>query len=276
MNKFEGVEDTLYIPLTARVYMSRRFPEYFYDSKALELESALPDDSIEKSSSEYSMIASVARYYNMDEMTRTFLEAHHACNIVNLGCGLETAYYRIGSKTAIFYEVDLPQVIEHRRRILGTGENERLIGGNIFDYKWAESIEDRTLPTLLTVSGVFQYFHEEEVLSFIEKTGKLFTDAELIFDATNSTGIKYAQRYVKKTGNASAMMYFYVDDCEKFAEKAGAGLIAWRPFYTEARKMIGKNTGLYTRISMKVCDDLGRAKLLHLRLPRYPAENTSA
>ena len=71
------------------------------------------------------MIASVARYYNMDEMTRTFLEAHHVCNIVNLGCGLETAYYRIGSKTAIFYEVDLPQVIEHRRRILGTGENEK-------------------------------------------------------------------------------------------------------------------------------------------------------
>ena len=92
MNKFEGIEDTLYIPLTARVYMSRSFPEYFYDSKALELESALPDDSIEKSSSEYSIITSVARYYNMDEMTRTFLEAHHVCNIVNLGCGLETAY----------------------------------------------------------------------------------------------------------------------------------------------------------------------------------------
>ena len=51
MSKFEGVADTLFIPLTARIYMSRRFPEYFYDAKAMELADELPqDNSIEKNS----------------------------------------------------------------------------------------------------------------------------------------------------------------------------------------------------------------------------------
>ena len=38
MNKFEGVANTLFVPLVARIHISKQFPEYFYDEKALELE----------------------------------------------------------------------------------------------------------------------------------------------------------------------------------------------------------------------------------------------
>ena len=134
MSKFEGVADTLFIPLTARIYMSRRFPEYFYDAKAMELADELPqDNSIEKNSNEYSMIASVARYYNLDEMVKKFIAAHPGCNLVNLGCGLETMYYRLGEQNAMFYEMDQPEVIEGRRKVLGEHENEKLIAGDLFD-----------------------------------------------------------------------------------------------------------------------------------------------
>ncbi len=265
MSKFEGVADTLFIPLTARVFVSKRFPEYFYDAKALELESALPDNSIEQKSSEYALVASAARYYNMDEMVKKFIAAHPQCNIAYLGCGLETAYDRIGNRTVMFYQMDQPEVIKARREVLGEAENEKLIAGDLFDMKWADEIADRSLPTLMVVSGVFEYFHEEEILAFIAKAKELFAEAELIFDATNSTGIKYTNKYVQKTGNTSAMMYFYVDDCEAFAEKSGTQLIEWRNFYTDARKII-KKASLYTRICMAGCDILGRAKILHLKL----------
>ena len=43
---FEGVADTLYIPLAARIYVSRRFSEYFRDPKSLELESTIPANSL--------------------------------------------------------------------------------------------------------------------------------------------------------------------------------------------------------------------------------------
>ena len=64
------------------------------------------------------MIASVARYYNLDEMAQNFIDVNDECNIVNLGVGLETSYYRINPKNALFWEVDLPEVIELRENIL--------------------------------------------------------------------------------------------------------------------------------------------------------------
>lgn len=154
MSDFEGVADTLYIPLSARIYVSKRFPNYFFDEKSLELESKIPNDTITKNSSEYTMMASVARYYNFDEMITNYINSHGKCNIINLGAGLETAYFRIERKNAVFYEMDLPEVINLRKELLGENEGEILIAGDLFDLKWTKDI-DTTLPSLITVSGVF-------------------------------------------------------------------------------------------------------------------------
>lgn len=268
MSELHGVADTLFIPLQARIFVSKQYPEYFYDEKALSLEAQIPDDRIRKKSSEYALMASVARYYNMDAMVRVFIQRHNKCNIVYLGAGLETAYYRLREMAPMFYEVDLPQVIDARRKLLGEQANETLIGGDLFDLAWAEQM-DKRLPTLAIVSGVFQYFPEEKVLGFIEGLRGAFAHAELIFDATNETGIRYTNRYVKKTGNADALMYFYINDGAVFAQKSHTTLIEERVFFTDARKMLAKKLSLYTRIAMKVVDDKKRAILLHLGVQRF-------
>ena len=46
MSSLQGVADTLYLPLAARIYVSKRFPEYFYDEKAMSLESEMPYQQI--------------------------------------------------------------------------------------------------------------------------------------------------------------------------------------------------------------------------------------
>jgi O-methyltransferase involved in polyketide biosynthesis len=76
--------------------------------KALSLEDYIPDDTIQKSSSEYSFLASAARYYNLDSMVRAFIKKNGKSNIVYLGAGFETAYYRLNEQIATFYEIDLP------------------------------------------------------------------------------------------------------------------------------------------------------------------------
>ena len=52
MSKFEGVADTLYIPLTARSYVSEHYPEYLRDDKAASLKSEMPYEEIAAKSSE--------------------------------------------------------------------------------------------------------------------------------------------------------------------------------------------------------------------------------
>ena len=56
MNKFDGVANTLFVPLVARINISKKFPEYFMDEKALELEKYLPQ-GVDKGSSQYSNMA---------------------------------------------------------------------------------------------------------------------------------------------------------------------------------------------------------------------------
>lgn len=265
MAGLEGVEDTLFIPLTARVTVSKKFPEYFFDSKALEMEGLIKDMGIEKKSSEYAMIANVARSYNLDEMAQSFIDRHDECNIVNLGVGLETSYYRIDRKNSIFIEVDLPEVIELREKYLEVGANEKFVKGDLFKLDWCEEL-DTTLPTLLIVSGVFQYFHENEVLKFISDVKNVFENGELIFDATNRFGIRYTNFYVKRTGNRSAMMHFYLEDAEEFAKKADCRLIECRGFFKDAIKILGKKVGRFSRISMKVADRRSNAMILHLKI----------
>jgi len=91
MSKFDGAADTLFITLNGRIQVSRRFPEYFHDEKAMSLESSIPGSSLQEQTSEFNVLSSAARHHNMDQIMQAFIDAHLSCNIVILGCGHETA-----------------------------------------------------------------------------------------------------------------------------------------------------------------------------------------
>lgn len=266
MEKFEGVANTLFVPLVARIAVSKEFPDYFTDRKALELEPYLPAGAA-KGSSQYTNMASVARYYNMDRMVMTFAERNPECNVVYLGAGLETAYDRMHEKLpgVNWYECDLPEVIEARRKVFGQRSNETTIPGDMFEMEWASQIE-ASLPTLLIISGVFQYFHEEEVISFIENCKDVFPGAEMIFDATSKFGLLYTNWFIKRTGNKTALMYFGIDDSREFAKKCRTVLLEERTFFPDALRILGKKLNLITRISMNVAERKKLVLILRLKL----------
>ena len=254
-NVFKGVEDTLYIPLTARIYASKKFPEFFYDEKALSLEKYIPANDIDENTTEYFYMASVCRQYTIDQKIKKFLEKNGLCNVVFLGAGLETSYNRIGNDKANFYQVDLPNVIYVREKVLGNAINEKLI--------WIKEI-DISLPTMIVVSGVYQYFTKEKILSMIEKMNEMIPKGELVFDATNSAGLKLANKYVKKTGNSDAQMYFSIDRPKEFANETQTELIDVQGFFKEALKTC-QDLKFKTKVYMYFADKLNRTFVMHLR-----------
>ena len=268
MDKFEGVANTLFVPLVARIAISKEFPEYFKDEKALELENSLPKNA-SKGSSQYTNLAAVARYYNMDEMVEIFVQKNSISNIVYLGAGLETAYNRMQAKLedkqVNWYEVDLPEVIEVRKKVLGEYENETLIAGDMFSLTWISKM-DTALPTLFVVSGVFQYFHEEDIIRFIKKCKEKFANGELIFDATSKSGLIFTNWFIKRTGNKTALMYFYVEDSNDFAKKCGVTLLEERTFFKKVFKILGAKLKFFTKISMEIAERKKQVKILHLKL----------
>jgi len=266
-NILSGVEDTLYIPLIARIYASENFPNFFYDEKALSLKQYIPENNIQSNTTEYFYMASVCRQCTIDEKIRKFLNENQNSNVVFLGCGLETAYNRIGNKTANFYQIDLNDVIKVRKELLGSGENEYFIAGDMFTLDWISEV-DVYLPTMIVVSGVFQYFKEDKIVKMIKEMKEKLSKAELVFDATNSTGLKLANKYVQKTGNESAKMYFSVDNPSEFANICGAKLISVDGFFGSALKNC-KGLSLKTRIYMYFADKLNRTLVVHLKLNKF-------
>ena len=113
---------------------------------------------------------------------------------------------------------------------------------------------------------MFQYFHNADVLGCIADAKKVFADAELIFDANNTRRLEYTNRYVKKTGNKSALMHCAIDNPAAFAHEAGCELIEVRPFYADARHILKGKVGLYAKAAMAITDRTGRAFLLHINL----------
>ena len=99
MQKLGVVEDTLFVPMLGRIYASEHCPQILYDKKALELKNKLPSDLIEQNKqNQYTLLASASRSANMDRFIQSFLERRPNGVIVQLGCGLETTYYRCDNR----------------------------------------------------------------------------------------------------------------------------------------------------------------------------------
>ena len=268
MEKLDGVANTLYVPLYGRIYVSKKFPEYFFDEMALRIGAQLPVD-ISKGSFEYTNMASVARYYNMDKMIIKFIKEHKICNIVILGIGLETTYDRITQKCGLgkvkYYGIDLPEVIEIRKNVFGKRKQEILIAGDMFEMKWKDQI-DTSIPTLLIVSGVFQYFFEDKIIEFIKNLKKEFPYGELIFGtARKKTGLKFANWYIRRTGNLEALMYFYIEDSVSFSKKTDTVLVEELIFFKDARELLRKKLKFITKLFMKIADYKRQALIIHLK-----------
>ncbi len=265
--ELSGVKDTLFIPLMARCYISKKHPEYFYDEKAIELEDKLPDNSVIDNSSEYTMMGSASRALVMDKIVKEFVKNNHDANIVSIGCGLETMSWRLKKECydATFYQIDFDSVINKRVNILGQLNNEVFIKGNANDIVFNDYM-DCNKATIFVVAGVFHYFKEDDVLSLLAKLQKHFKNSQVLFDATDEFGVKYAARYVKKTGNHDAMMYFCINDPIEFTKKSNTKLLSVQGFYHNVDRTLRRKLKLYTRIAMNIADKKMHAMIIHVQL----------
>ena len=266
MSRLGIVEDTLFIPMLGRLYASEHCPQILYDGKALELKEKLPPELLSQGRlSQYTLLASAVRSANMDRYIRTFLEHRPDGVIVQLGCGLETVYYRCDNGKSHWYAVDLPHVVEYRRALLPEPERETYLAGDAFAEDWIRQIRADVpdAPILVTAGGLFHYFEESKVVGLLRMlTG--FGEIEVVFDALSKSGMAMMRKkYMKQVGHGDAQMFFYVDSASVLAGKTGSGVrvLAEEPYY---RHIPRTGLKLSTKVSMAVSDRFWMVKMVHL------------
>ena len=112
------VAETLLIPLYMRAKESRRKGDAILkDTMAEQLVDSIEYDYSQFDGAKMSEVGCVVRGKYFDDAIRRFILSHPHPVVVNVGCGLDTRYQRIGNdQAAVFYELDLPEVIDLRRR----------------------------------------------------------------------------------------------------------------------------------------------------------------
>ena len=183
-----GVAETLLVTLYIRAMESQRPDALIKDERAEALVRQMDQDFLQSKLAkieDYSQVATILRSRDFDRHAQDFLARHPEAVVVHIGCGLDTRFERVGNDQVEWYDLDLPDVIELRRKLIG-GEGERyhLLACSVLDSAWLDTVSaHRQRPFLFLAEGVLMYLEEAQVKSLVLTLKEHFPGAELVFDA---------------------------------------------------------------------------------------------
>lgn len=132
-----------------------------------------------------------ARQY--DEWLREFLTGHRDAVVLNLGCGLDTRVSRIDPPASVrWFDVDLPEVIDLRRRFYTDSPNYTMAAASLTEDWWLDPIpSDR--PAWIVAEGVLEYIDAEDVKALLNRLTSHFAEGQVVFDCLNTFAVTSAR-----------------------------------------------------------------------------------
>jgi len=189
-----GVAETLLIPLYNRAMESQRPDAMMKDEKAVALVTQKSFDFTgvrQIPMKEALNVMRIMQAREMDRYARDFLSRHPEAVVVHIGCGLDSRFERVDNGQVEWFDLDVPEIIQLRRKFIGD-ERERyhLLGCSVFEDTWLEAVGvHRQRPFLFLAEGVFVYFEEAQVKSLVLTLLNRFPGSEMVFDVFSPFGV---------------------------------------------------------------------------------------
>jgi O-methyltransferase involved in polyketide biosynthesis len=207
-----GVPEMYLAPLYWKAMESQRLDAMIKDEKAEALVAQMHLDFSQVSQIPMSELLKAMRIIfarEMDRYTRDFLNRHPQATVIHIGCGLDSRFDRVDNGQVEWYDLDLPEVIELRRKLFGAeGERHHLLGCSVLEDAWLEAVKLHfPLPFLFLAETVFVYFREAQVRSLMLKLCDHFPGAELVFDGWRPFEVWLGNRYLSKSLYAGLMRW---------------------------------------------------------------------
>ena len=266
------VQETLVIPLYGRWLCSQRYPHLFQDENAAELMERIDYDfsELERRSAglvqEFGAMETAMRQKDMAWEVRDYLLSHPNAAVVNLGCGLDCTGRACDNGSCKIYNLDLPDVIRVRNRLIPAGEREKNLALDLKDPAWMAAIDnDPEDGTVLFAAGVFYYFRAEEVRRMAAAMSRRFPGGRLVFDAAGKTAVKLMLKtWVKQADIQDVGAYFSVAHAKEELEHWAENLkVSSRGYMQGYQKLTGPGVKPVHRLLAKIADGP-----LHLQIVR--------
>lgn len=139
-------------------------------------------------------IAIRARKY--DKIVNDFISDNPACIVVNLGCGFDTRYWRIYNQKCEYFELDLPEVIEIKKKVLRDKPNYELLGCSVLDTSWIDKVTSKSNRNILLLAeGLFMYLPRNDIISLFRTFSERLYNSQIALEVVTE---KYTRGIWKK------------------------------------------------------------------------------
>jgi O-methyltransferase involved in polyketide biosynthesis len=213
---FEGtVQETMLGPLWARAKYCQLYPEILDDKKSSKIIKKIDYDftKIQEYLGEWRGIGLLVRARNFDDAVRKYIKIFPEATIVNIGAGLDTTFHRVDNSSIKWYDLDLPDAIEFRRKYIQESTRCKFISKSALDYSWFDDIDyNPDLGIFIIAGGFIYYFQESEISNLFNALADKFPNGEIIFDCISKLAIKIAHKRAKKVGAETPFWYIGISD----------------------------------------------------------------
>lgn len=198
-----GVSETALLTLRVRANEARRPDSIIDDPMAIELVEAIDYDFAKFGFSRRQDMALRALAY--DRHTRRYLANHPRATVVALAEGLQTSFYRVNTADVgdqfRWLTVDLPPMIELRRKLLPASDRVQMCAQSALDFSWMDDV-DTDHGVFITAEGLLMYLQPAEALGLIAACANRFPGGQMMFDlpppglaALHRRGLRASLRY---------------------------------------------------------------------------------
>lgn len=192
------IAETLFITLLMRCEETNHPRAIVRDPKACEMIKRIDYDFSKFKGRKWSLIGTAIRVRHFDNKVEQFIEDNRNPVVVIVGCGLDTRYHRLrNSRKATYYELDLPEVIALREKLLPPEANQSYLKASMLDTEWMDTLLTKHPQSrfIFVIEGVLMYFPEEEVRLFIGNLTRRFHGSSLHFDAMGAWMSRQSHRH---------------------------------------------------------------------------------
>lgn len=192
------IQQTLYFPLLARARETGQKHPLLRDHKAVEMADAIDIDQARFTGGAGGsfMVLRTAIY---DHWVNQFLAEHAAGTVVELGVGLNTRFERVDNGQVHWYDLDLPDTIELRRRFFTDTDRHRMIAASVLDDDWMDTIAASPGPYLFVSEGVLVYLPPDAVSRALRTIAERFPGSRVAIDIyPGHMGKRHAQMSAKR------------------------------------------------------------------------------
>lgn len=185
LQKLSGVSETLLMTLLVRARESQRPDGMIRDEKAVAMVNQIECDFSRLRMQRHDEVAVIMRMNKFDNHVRDFLARNPDAVVVHIGCGLDTRFERVDNGCVEWFDLDMPDVIDLRKKLI-SNENNRyhMLAASAFENDWIEEVSRfKPRPFMFIAEGVLPYFEETQVKSLVLKLRDHFPGSELVCDA---------------------------------------------------------------------------------------------